>query len=314
MICRSTRALPSARLRVGLGMLAVVCTVMPTSAASVRVCQGQEQAYEQIKRRATTLEVNAALFSAADKRCVALARRLLQAGASLQARDRLGATPLSHAAKSGDAQIVELFLESGAAVDARDLDGSTALFLAAETGRRAAVQTLVAHGANVNLPGRSGIAPVAAAAFMGDEPLVRLLLDKGADANAIDATGKSAICYAASRGFPAVVRQLLDSHVDPNRHYGNDLTALMWAAGYADEAGTRDTDEILKLLIDRGARLDDSDNRGRTALMIAAALGHTAVVELLLIRGADTSLRDKSGKSAGDLAANDALRARLAAK
>jgi hypothetical protein len=35
---------------------------------------------------------------------------------------------------------------------------------------------------------------------------------------------------------------------------------------------------------------------------------------LLLSRGADASLRDKSGKSAGDLAANDALRARLAAK
>ena len=179
--------------------------------ANVRVCQAQEQKYEQIKSAATTLEVNAALFSAADKRCVALARRLLQAGASLQARDRFGANPLSRAAKSGDAEIVELFLENGAAVDARDLDGSTALFLAAETGRRSAVQTLVAHGANVNLPGRSGIAPVAAAAFMGDEPLVRLLLDKGADANAIDATGKSAICYAASRGFPAVVQQLLDS-------------------------------------------------------------------------------------------------------
>ena len=51
----------------------------------------------------------------------------------------------------------------------------------------------------------------------------------------------------------------------------------MWAAGYTDEAGTEDMDEILKLLIDRGARLDDSDNRGRTALMIAAALGHKAV-------------------------------------
>lgn len=282
--------------------------------ANVRACQAEEQKYEQIEPDATTLEVNAALFSAADKRCVALARRLLEGGASLQARDRLGATPLSRAAKSGDAQIVELFLERGADIDARDLDGSTALFLAAEAGRRAAVQTLVAHGANVNLPGRSGITPVAAAAFMGDEPLVRLLLDKGADANVVDATGKSAICYAASRGFPAVVRQLLDSHVDPNRRYGNDLTVLMWAAGYADEAGTEDMDEILKLLIDRGARLDDSDNRGRTALMIAAALGHNAVAELLLSRGADASLRDKSGKSAGDLAANEALRARLAAK
>jgi len=111
-----------------------------------------------------------------------------------------------------------------------------------------------------------------------------------------------------------VVRGLLDRGVDVNQRYGNDLTALMWAAGYTEEAGTQDMDEIIKLLIDRGAHLNDRDNRGRTALMIAAAVGHTAAAELLINRGADTAARDKQGKSAGDLAANDDLRARLAAK
>src|SRR5262245_32358291 len=149
-----------AALLVGIGGLP------SATAANVRACQAEEQKYEQIESGATTLEVNASLFSAAEKRCVSLARRLLKGGASLQARDRLGATPLSRAAKSGNAQIVELFLEHGAAVDARDLNGSTALFLAAEAGRRGAVQALVAHGANVNLPGRSGITPMAAAAFI----------------------------------------------------------------------------------------------------------------------------------------------------
>ena len=107
-------------------------SLSPISAAKVRVCQTQEQAYEQIKPTATTLEVNAALFSAADKRCVALARRLLADGASLKARDRFGAMPLSRAAKSGDVEIVDLFLEHGADIDVRDLDGSTALYVAAE--------------------------------------------------------------------------------------------------------------------------------------------------------------------------------------
>ena len=289
-------------------------SLAPADAAKVRICQTKEQSYEQIKPTATTLEVNAALFSAADMRCDALARRLLGDGASLQARDRFGAMPLSRAAKAGDVAIVELFLEHGADINARNLEGSTALYVAAEAGRHSVVKTLIARGADVNLPGRSGLTPIAATAFIGDDPLMRLLLDKGADANAVDGTGKSAICYAAGRGFPAAVRQLLDRGVDVNRRYGNDLTVLMWAAGYTEEAGTADMDEIVKLLIARGAHLDDRDNRGRTALMIAAAVGHTAVAELLIAGGADKVMRDNQGKSASDLASNDELRARLAAE
>jgi ankyrin repeat protein len=68
----------------------------------------------------------------------------------------------------------------------------------------------------------------------------------------------------------------------------------------------------MNLLISRGARIDDRDNRGRTALMIAAELGHDEVVDALLGHGADAGLVDNEGKSASELASTDALRARLA--
>ena len=103
----------------------------------------------------------------------------------------------------------------------------------------------------------------------------------------MDKTDKTAIVYAAGRGFPDIVDLLLDHGVDINARYGNDLTVLMWAAGYSDEAGTQDMEKVIKLLLDRGARLDDQDNRGRTPLMIAAELNHTVAVDLLLARGAD---------------------------
>ena len=64
---------------------------------------------------------------------------------------------------------------------------------------------------------------------------------------------------------------------------------------------------------DRGAHIDDEDNRGRTALMIAAELNHQAAADLLLARGADKSLRDKQGKSAADLTSLTALREKLTA-
>jgi ankyrin repeat protein len=293
---------------------ALLCLTVLSGAAlaNVKICQGLEQKFEQIEREATTVEINNLLFTATDKGCEKLVAILLEKGASLGARDRLGAKPLSHAAAAGEVSIAQLFLDKGAPIDARNLDGSTALHKAAETGRLKIVELLVERGANVNLPGRSGTTPLEAAAYMGSEPIVRFLIEKGADPTRKDITEKSAIIYAAGRGFAPVTRLLLDSGVDVNARYGNDLTALMWAAGYSAEAGIKDVEEVITLLLDRGARLDDLDNRGRTALMIAAELNHAIVVDLLLARGADKSIRDKQGKTAGELTSLTALREKLA--
>ena len=93
--------------------------------AKVKVCQGEEQNYEQIAKGASSVEINTALWSAADKGCLDLARRLLDGGSSLQARDGSGRMALARAAKAGHADIVELFLQRGAPINARNLDGST---------------------------------------------------------------------------------------------------------------------------------------------------------------------------------------------
>ena len=292
--------------------LACLAAFATAALANAKVCRSQEQRYEQIEQEATSIELNATLFSAADKGCKDLARRLLDKGASVEARDRLGAKPLARAAVAGEPELVTLFLDKGAPIDAQNIEGSTALFQAAEQGRLPIVRLLIERGANVSLPGRNGITPLSAAAYMGSASIVQLLIEKGADPKAIDKTGKAAIVYAAGRGFPAVVRLLLDHGVDVNTHYGNDLTALMWASGYSDEAGVNDVVEIMTLFMDRGARLDDQDNRGRTALMIAAELNHAAAVDLLLARGADKTLKDKQGKTAGDLTSLTALRETLA--
>jgi uncharacterized protein len=70
----------------------------------------------------------------------------------------------------------------------------------------------------------------------------------------------------------------------------------------------------VKLLLDRNADINAADDRGRTALMIAAELDHVAIVELLVARGADRSITDKQGKTALDLATGEGLRHALQTK
>jgi ankyrin repeat protein len=277
-------------------------------------CPDIERNYDVIKAEAVSVQTNSALFAAADSGCEDLARQLIAAGASVLARDRLGAAPLAHAAREGRLKLVALFLAAAAPINARAVDGGTALFAAAEHEKPSTVRLLLAKGADPNLTGRSGLTPLIAAAFAGNDRIVEELMAHGADPNVRDTTGKTAMTYAAARGFDDIVRRLLGAGVDARARYGGDLTALMWAAGHDEGVGATASGRVIDLLLAHGAAVDDADDRGRTALMIAAELGYADVVAVLLRRGADRARKDKNGKSALDLATNAGVRDTLSAQ
>ena len=121
-------------------------------------------------------------------------------------------------------------------------------------------------------------------------------------------TGKGPIVYAAGKGLTRRSSMLLlDAGVDVNKTYAHDLTALMWAAGHANIVPARTGLATVELLVTRGAELDVVDDRGRSALMIAAERGHAEIAAWLVAHGADAGLADKEGKTALDLAAAPAV-------
>ena len=207
--------------------------------------------------------------------------------------------------------MVDLLLARGAPIDARNLAGATALYFAAEGSHISIAQRLMERGADVKLTGRSGISPVAAAAYAGNDVIVEALLSHGADARTADETGKPPIIYAAAGARLDVVKRLLARNIDVNARYSNDLTVLMWAAGPDDKAPEAQAIQVISCLLDAGAHIDDRDDRGRTALMIAAEGGHEEIADLLVSRGADASLKDKAGKRAADLTRLSSLREKL---
>ena len=289
----------------------ILITPMPTARAETGACAELEHRFEAGRSELAAPQVSALLFGAADNGCDALAQRLLEAGASVQAQDREGSMALIHAARAGQSAMIKLLLDHGANINQRNIKGATPLFVAAENNRVRAAQDLLDHGADVNLPGRSNVSALSAAAFAGSGKIVDLLIARGADVQWQDSTGKTAVVYAAARGFAAIVESLLASGVDVNARYGNDLTVLMWASGHANDVPEEDGLRLVQLLLERGAHIDDVDDRGRSALMDAAELDHGAIAEWLVAHGAKRDLRDKDGKTAADLALSPTLRARL---
>jgi ankyrin repeat protein len=63
------------------------------------------------------------------------------------------------------------------------------------------------------------------------------------------------------------------------------------------------TSEVLSLLIDNGAKVDEKNKYGETALMNAARWGRKENVGLLIDEGADINAKTKSGETALEFAA-----------
>jgi uncharacterized protein len=273
------------------------------------------EATHTLSQSPDSLQINNLLFEAAHKGCVTSLDTLIKAGASPLARDRLGNVALAIAARMGRLAFVKALLADKAnaeQLDRPNVAGSTPLFQAVQADRAAVAKMLIDAGAKVDVANRQGETALSAAAFNANAELAEALLAHKAPADTVDATGKGVIVYAAARGATRIVEMLLNAGVDPNRRYSADLTALMWAAGHADSAPKEEGLRTVKLLIERGATIDLADDRGRTALMIAAGLDHGAIAQALLAAGADRARRDKTGKSAADLAGGAEVKAIVA--
>ena len=145
---------------------------------------------------------------------------------------------------------------------------------------------------DIKAAGLDGTTPLMRAAELGREDIVAALLKGGAAVNARDGQGGSALFYAAISGKPNVLAALVKAGADVNVHTaGFDESALTVAARHGDLA-------MVKALIAAGAKLDDQDPRGRTALSEAAFAAYVDVAEALLTAGADPKLEMFDGTTA----------------
>lgn len=151
--------------------------------------------------------------------CAALLKRLLEAGAPVEAASDAG-PPLLWAAGQAHAECVEALVQAGASANAVNGDGVTALVMVAalggDHGAAACVRALAAGGADMNrrMAQMDAFTALHVAADMGDAEVVSTLLECGSDPNVSDASGFRPIDVAAAAGDKAIVKLLL-SKTDP---------------------------------------------------------------------------------------------------
>jgi ankyrin repeat protein len=188
-------------------------------------------------------------------------------------------------AAEDDQKALALFFAAGFDVNALNTAGKTALLVAAERGKIGLVKQLLEHKANPNIAGSDGVTALILAAQNDQPDIVKILLQNRAEPDTEDHNGWTALSSAAYHGSMRCVQILADASK-------TDLSRGLLFATLADHK------DVVKVLLDYGAEVDNRSSDGRTPLILAASKGNKELVNMLLQAGADPTLTDQSGATA----------------
>jgi ankyrin repeat protein len=159
-------------------------------------------------------------LSRVDKGDEKLAKRLLEQGVDVDARDVDGGTSLQWAAWYGYSGIVSILLDYGADVNAADhTSGRRALHEAAEHGHLETLKLLLVRGAEVDARDRWSWTPLHRAATQGGWRVVEVLLQHGADVNAKTSDRKGPLDLARQTGQLETIPLLLQHGANLREDY-----------------------------------------------------------------------------------------------
>jgi ankyrin repeat protein len=274
----------------------------------------------------------------------------LSAASSISPIARGGFTALSFSAREGDMESARAMLDAGVDINYGDVDNTSALIVAIMNKQYSFAKFLLDRGADPNISGGYGRTALYAILDIRNEDwstlpnrktedllpsleIVKQLLARGANVNAVltaplpgrsgmdsgDTTlgpGTTPLMRAARAGDAVAMRLLLEKGADPKLTTKEGNTALLFAAGvgYRDKntrGSESDALEALKVCLEAGLDLEQSNTRGETALHGAANRGADTIVQFLADRRVNLNPKTKQGFTPLDIALGKASFAQL---
>ncbi|CAL4898033.1 unnamed protein product [Urochloa decumbens] len=208
-----------------------------------------------------------------------------------EAKDIQGRNALHLAAARAHLSVCRFLVEElGLDVDSASTDGESPVLLAAAGGDKGVLEYLIGRGGDPRMTDARGSTPLHDAAEREGAPAwhceaVRLLLSKGVEVDLLGQRG-TPLHLAAAWGHDQAVKVLLEHGTDPNRIVHHTLPPLMMACCARSL-------KCMKLLVEAGADVNLRNSYGPTVLVRAVDEGLTDIVKFLLEAGADPNIYEE---------------------
>lgn len=235
-----------------------------------------------------------ALHLAIKEKDVGLTKHLLDNGADANLPDSDGQTPFLLACMSGCCTIINALLKAGANMNAYDRRESNPLKYAIADNKLHVFKLLVANGADLYSTGPD-LTPLHEAARLGRLQMAGLLLDKGVPVDIRSISGKTPLIAAVAdieQEPPSfkMVKMLIDRGAKVSNYDCCKATVATYAA-------QRGYVNILQLVKDKDRRvLEHRAENGMTPLLAAVMNKRTAAVTMLLKSGVEVNCVGRDGQ------------------
>ena len=215
----------------------------------------------------------------------AIALLLIESGADLNITDNDGNTPLLLSAIDRNFDAMKILLQAGAKTDIRNKEGKTFFdYLDTEEGFKTVKEAKLGDRIPKEAFNNAFVKIVEEYKdrYRYDTDQLALIIALGADVNT-PVRGLNALAYVVEENLPGkydFFKQLIEAGIHVNAKDGEGMGVLAFAV-----YKKADTD-LIKLLINSGARVNDIDNSHISALTIANVSEYKEAAEILIAAGA----------------------------
>ena len=194
--------------------------------------------------------------------------------------------PLETAVRFKAGNSVKALVEGGASI--YDYTGNGNSLLSIAIGDEDIFTYLLQKGANpdVKFHSKRDFSLLCELVRQGKNKLAISMLEAGANPNWTSKRSEPCICTAAFKNNEAMVTALLKYGAEIN---GNFILGPL--------SGGKPNLEMVKLLVENGANINEKNERGTTPLHLASIYSNVELVKFYLEKGADPSIRDNEGKT-----------------